>query len=111
MPSLSWTELGKLSSLGLIKHYQQKQSWYIQQAKLLVAAAKFGVSATKTASGAAHVFSQDEVAQMLRLWLMVAPQWQALLKSKPHLPISQYDTLTDAMARHVAYDAYIQITS
>lgn len=59
----------------------------------------------------AHVFSQDEVAQMLRLWLMVNQQWRALLQRKPHLPTSQYDTLTDAMARYVAFDAYIQIIS
>jgi integrase len=38
-------------------------------------------------------------AQMLRMWLMVNSQWQALLKSKPNLPVSQYDFLTDAMAR------------
>lgn len=74
-------------------------------------AARFGVSATKTTSGAAHVFSRDEVANMLRLWLMVDQQWLALLKSKPNLPNSQYDTLTDAMSRHVAYDAYTQIIS
>lgn len=111
MPDLSLAERGKLSSLGLIRHYQQHQNWYIQQGRLLVAAAKFGVSATKTASGAAHVFSHDEVAQIFRLWLIVNPQWQALLKSKPHLPITQYDTLTDAMSRLVAYDAYIQIIS
>jgi hypothetical protein len=48
---------------------------------------------------------------MLRLWLMVDQQWLALLKSKPNLPNSQYDTLTDAMSRYVAYDAFIQITS
>jgi len=111
MPAPSLTEVGKLAGLGLLRHYQQKQVWYIQQGKLLVAAARFGVSATKTASGAAHVFSQDEVAHMLRLWLIVNPQWQALLKSKPNLPNSQYDTLTDAMSRYVAYDAYIQIIS
>jgi hypothetical protein len=111
MPAPSLTELGKLSSLGLLRHYQQKQSWYIQQGKLLVGAARIGVSSTKIASGSVHVFSQDEVAQMLRLWLTVNQQWQALLKSKPNLPNSQYDVLTDAMSRHVAYDAYIPITS
>jgi len=111
MPALSLTERGKLSAWGLIRHYQQNQGWYVQQAKLLVAGAKFGVSATKTASGSAYVFNQDEVGQMLRLWLEVNPQWQALLKSKPNLPVSQYDFLTDVMARHVAYDAYIQIIS
>ena len=111
MPVPSPAEIGKLSGLGLLRHYQQKQSWYIQQGKLLVAGAKFGVSATKTTSGAAYVFSQDEVANMLRLWLMVDQQWLALLKSKPNLPNSQYDTLTDAMSRYVAYDAFIQITS
>jgi hypothetical protein len=111
MPAPSLTELGKLSSWGLIRHYQQKQSWYIQQGKALVAGAKYGVSTTKTASGSVYVFSQDEVGQMLRLWLMINSQWQALLKSKPNLPVSQYDTLTDSMARHVAYDAYIQIIS
>ena len=111
MSAPSPTEIGKLSGLGLLRHYQRKQSWYIQQGKLLVAGAKFGVSATKTTSGAAYVFSQDEVASMLRLWLIVDQQWLALLKSKPNLPNSQYDTLTDAMSRYVAYDAYIQITS
>ena len=111
MPALSLTEYGKLASWGLIRHYQQKQSWYIQQGKALVSGAKFGVSATKTASGSAYVFSPDEVGQMLRLWLMVNTPWQALLKSKPNLPASQYDVLTDAMARHVAYDAYIHIIS
>lgn len=111
MPAPSLTEIGKLTGLGLLRHYQQKQSWYIQQGKLLVAAAKLGVSYTKTVSGASHVFSQDEVGQMLRLWLMVNPQWQALLQSKPHLPTSHYDLLTDAMSRYVAYDAYIQIIS
>lgn len=111
MPAPSLTELGKLSSLGLLRHYQQKQSWYIQQSWILVAAARFGVSATKPASGAVYVFSQDEVAGMLRLWLIVNPQWQALLQSKPNLPNSQYDVLTDSMSRYVAYDAYIQITS
>jgi hypothetical protein len=111
MPAPSLTEYGKLLSLGLIAHYQRNQTWYIQQGKILVAAAKFGVSATKVASAAAHVFNQDEVGQMLRLWLMVNSQWQALLQSKPHLPVGQYDALTDAMARHVAYNAYIQIIS
>ena len=111
MPAPSLTELGKLSSLGLLRHYQQKKSWYIQQGKLLVAAARIGVSSTKVASGAAHVFTQDEVAQMLRIWLIINSQWQALLQRKPNLPHSQYDVLTDAMSRHVAYDAYIQIMS
>jgi hypothetical protein len=111
MPAPSLTEVGKLSSLGLLRHYRQKQSWYIQQGKVLVAAARIGVNSTKSASGAAHVFTQDEVAQMLRLWFMLNPQWEALLQSKPNLPISQYDVITDAMSRYVAYDAYIQITS
>jgi hypothetical protein len=111
MPAPSLTEYGKLPSLGLIRHYQRHQSWYVQQGRLLVSGAKFGVSATKTASGSAYVFSPDEVAQMLRGWLVGYAQWQALLKSKPHLPFSQHDAITDAMARHVAYDAYIQIIS
>jgi|SRR6516162_8963147 hypothetical protein len=111
MPVPSPAEIGKLSGLGLLRHYQQKQSWYIQQGKLLVAGAKFGVSATKTTSGAAYVFSQDEVANMLRLWLIVDQQWLALLQSKPNVPNSQYDTLTDAMSRFIAYDAYAQIIS
>jgi hypothetical protein len=111
MPAPSLTEYGKLSSLGLIAHYQQHQKWYIQQGKVLVAAAKHAVALTKTVSGSAYVFSQDEVAQILRLWLMVNVQWQTLLKNKPNLPASQYDFLTDAMARHVAYDAYITIIS
>jgi hypothetical protein len=111
MPAPSLTEYGKLSSLGLIMHYQKHQNWYIQQGKVLIAAAKFAVGATKRASGSAHVFSQDEVAQILRIWLMVNLQWQALLQSKPNLPVSQYDFLTDAMARYVAYDAYITIIS
>jgi hypothetical protein len=111
MPAPSPTEFGKLSNLGLIRHYQRHQSWYIQQGRLLVAGAKFGVSATKIAAGSAYVFSEDEVAQMLRGWLAGYAQWQALLKSKPNLPFNQYDTITDAMARHVAYDAYIQIIS
>jgi hypothetical protein len=105
MPAPSLTEYGKLSSLGLIMHYQKHQNWYIQQGKVLIAAAKFAVAATKRASGSAHVFSQDEVAQILRIWLMVNLQWQALLQRKPNLPASQYDFLTDAMARYVAYDA------
>lgn len=111
MPAPSLTEYGKLSSLGLIRHYQQNQSWYIQQGKVLVAVARFGVSSMKTSSGSAHVFSQDEVADILGLWLIRYPQWLALLQKKPHLPNTQYDFITDAMARHVAYDAYIQITS
>ena len=111
MPAASLTEVGKLAGLGLLRHYQQKQVWYIQQGKLLMAQATLAVSYTKTTSGAAHVFSQDEVAQMLRLWLIVNHQWQALLKSKPNLPNSQYDALTDAMSLFVAYGAYIQIIS
>jgi hypothetical protein len=111
MPAPNLTEYGKLSSLGLIRHYQQNQSWYIQQGKVFVAAARFGASATNPASGSAHVFSHDEVASILRLWLIGYPQWRALLQSKPHLPNSQYDFITDAMARHVAHDAYIQIIS
>jgi hypothetical protein len=75
MPAPSFTELGKLSSLGLLRHYQQKQSWYIQQGKVLVAAARMGVIYTKVASGAAHVFTEDEVSHMLRLWLNINPQW------------------------------------
>ena len=59
MPALRLTEYGKLSSWGLIRHYQQKQSWYIQQGKALVAGAKFGVSAAKTVSGSVYVFSQE----------------------------------------------------
>jgi hypothetical protein len=111
MPAPSLTEYGKLSSLGLITHYQRNQNWYIQQGRILVTNAKFAVGATKIATGSAHVFSQDEVAMMLRLWLMVNQQWRQLLQSKPNLPNSQYDVITDAMARHVAYDAYLSIIS
>jgi hypothetical protein len=109
MPAPSLTEIGKLSSLGLLRHYQRNQNWYVQQGKGLVAAVRFAVSATKTTSGSAHVLSQDEVAQMLRIWLTVNQQWQLLLKSKPNLPVVQYDLITDAMARYVAYDAYLPI--
>jgi hypothetical protein len=109
MPALSLTEQGKLSAWGLIRHYQQNKPWYIQQAKILVTGAKYGVGVTKTVSGSSYVFNQDEVGEMLYLWLMVNPQWLALLKSKPNLPVSQYDFITDAMSRHVAYDAYSQI--
>jgi hypothetical protein len=94
MPAPSLTEMGKLSSLGLIRHYQTRQHWYIQQGKVLVASARLGVrTITKTNSGGAHVFSQDEVAQLLRVWFIGDQQWQALLLSKPHLPVSQYDVL------------------
>jgi len=36
MPAPSLTEVGKLAGLGLLRHYQQKQVWYIQQGKLLM---------------------------------------------------------------------------
>ena len=112
MPAPSLTEIGKLSILGLIRHYQARQHWYVQQGKVLLASARVGVSTlTNTNSGAVHVFSQDEVALMLRVWLTAEQQWQALLSNKPHLPVSQYDIITDSMARYVAYDAYIQIIS
>lgn len=109
MPAPSLTEIGKLSSFGLITHYQRNQNWYVQQGKVLVATAKYVVSATKSNSGSSYVFSQDEVAGMLRIWLMVNQQWRQLLQRKPNLPAAQYDLITDAMARHVAYDAYIKI--
>jgi hypothetical protein len=82
MPAPSLTEYGKLSSLGLITHYQRNQNWYIQQGRILVTNSKFAVSATKIATGSAHVFSQDEVAMMLRLWLMVNQQWQQIIAIK-----------------------------
>jgi hypothetical protein len=79
--------------------------WFIQNGKALVSSA-----AQKVNSNATHVvFSEDEVGQMLRSWLMVSPQWGALLQSKPYLPMSEYGIITDAMARYIACDAYVAI--
>lgn len=70
MPAPSLTEIGKLTSLGLIKHYQQHQAWYIQQGKVLVATMKSLVGNTKTISGSHYAFTQDEVGNMLYTWFM-----------------------------------------
>ena len=112
MPAPSLTELAKLMNLGLMKHYQIHQKWYIQQARVLVANARFAVTvASKASSGIFHTFTPDEVAVMLRAWLMVDPQWQNMLRRKPNLALGQYDLITDSMARHVAWNAYIAIVS
>ena len=112
MPAPSPAEYGKLLALGLISHYQINQQWFVQLGKVLVSGARYGVTkATGSSSSIHHIFTPDEVAYMLRASLMPNPQWLGLLQSKPNLPPKHYDLLTDAMSRHVAYDAYISITS
>lgn len=73
MPAPSLTEQGKLSSWGLIRHHQQKQSWYIQQGKALVTRAKFGVSTTKTTSGSVYVSAKMKWLRcyVYGLWLIL----------------------------------------
>jgi hypothetical protein len=111
MPAPSFTEMAKLQNLGLIAHYQIHKQWYIQQAKVLVANARYAVQTISgSSSGPLHTFSQDEVGSMLRMWLSVNTMWQQKLASKRHL-FTQYDLLTDSMARHVAWSDYIPITS
>lgn len=111
MPAPSITEYGKLSALSLIRHYQIHRQWYVQQARVLVANARTAISiaSENNQTTSIPVFNPDDVGLMLRVWLIGDPQWLNLLKRKPHLPVTQYDLLTDAMARYVAYDAYVSI--
>lgn len=112
MPAPSLTEEAKLLNLGLIVHYQNHKKWYIQQARVIVSNGRQAISfASKTASGSVHIFTPDEVGVMLRVWLMNDPQWRGILQHKPHLPPSQYDLITDSMARYVVYDEYTAIIS
>lgn len=110
MPAPSLTEYGKLQSLGLITHYKYYRRWYVQQGQVIITNARYAISvASKPSLAGVHTFTPDEVAVMLRTWLSFNPQWQKVLQSKPNLPVNQYDFLTDAMARFVAYDAYTDI--
>lgn len=110
MPAPSLTEYRKLQSLGLITHYKYYRRWYVQQGQVIITNARYAISvASKPSLAGVHTFTPDEVAVMLRTWLSFNPQWQKVLQSKPNLPVNQYDFLTDAMARFVAYDAYTDI--
>ena len=115
MPTPSLTEEAKLINLGLLAHYQKRRAWYVQQARLLVQHASLGAKMAATSLGinpvgsANQTFSQDEVAYLLRWWLINNDQWKALLQRKVHLPVNQYDVITDTMARYVAWSDYIPI--
>jgi hypothetical protein len=112
MPAPSLTEEAKLLNLGLIAHYQKHQQWYIQQAKVLVNNGRAVVSIiTQTTSGPAHTFTQDEIGEMLRVWLAHNQQWQQLLTRKSHLSVTQYDLITDSMARYIAWTDYLPIVA
>lgn len=110
MAAPSLTEEAKLLNLGLIAHYQKHRNWYVQQARALVAHARLVVTiVSNTNNGAVHTFTQDEIGQMLNLWLRNNQQWQNLLARKPHLSLSQYDLITDSMARYIAWNDYSAI--
>jgi hypothetical protein len=110
MPAPSLTEEAKLQNLSLIGHYQKHRGWYIQQAKVLVNNGRAVVSlVTQTTSGTAHTFTQDEIGTLLRVWLEHNPQWQGLLKRKSHLSVTQYDLITDSMARYIAWADYLPV--
>jgi hypothetical protein len=110
MPAPSLTEEAKLLNLGLIAHYQLHQQWYIEQAKVLLTNARLAVRmVTGTTSGTAHTFTQDKIGDMLRMWFFHNQQWRALLQRKSHLSATQYDLITDSMARYIVWNDYMAI--
>lgn len=110
MAAPTLTEEAKLLNLGLLATYNANQQWFIRQAKVLLKNAQLAVQiASGTNTGAAHTFTQDEIGQMLNIWLMHEPQWLRLLRSKPHLSTNHYNLITDSMSRYIAWTDYIPI--
>src|ERR1700737_2541003 len=104
MAAPTFTEEAKLINLGLIANYNANQQWYIRQAKVLLKNAQLAVQiAGGGNSGPAHTFNQDEIGQMLNIWLMREPQWRRLLQRISHLSVNHYNLVTDSMSRYIAW--------
>jgi len=121
MPAPNPAEIATLQMWSLHAHYQRHMMIYINQGKILVSNAR---QANQVAQGQQIVpsntsgaiqnghlnFTEDEVAQMLNIWLSADRKWNAYLRSKANLRFAAYVVVTEIMSRYVAWDAYGAIT-
>jgi hypothetical protein len=86
---------------------------YIAQGKALVRSARIVLKARQTYTEESSEdldISQDDLAMMLTTWLSNDREWNKYLHGKPHMPLTTQTIVTELMSRHIAWDAYLEIT-
>jgi hypothetical protein len=109
MAAPSITEISNMRVWSLHGHYFNNRSMYVQQGKAIVAAIRVMLQkATQTQPTSATV-SEADIAAAFRTWLMNDKNWLAYLAKKSHMTSPVVITMTDTMARFIAWEAYADI--
>jgi hypothetical protein len=111
MAAPSITEISNMKVWSLHKHYFNNRQMYVLQGRGIVAAIQVMLqkAAAQTQPASATV-SEDDIAASFRVWLLNNRNWTAYLAKKSHMTHAVLVTMTDTMARFIAWEAYVDIT-
>lgn len=109
---LTASESARLQAVNLSRYFIQNRQYLVNIMRTHVKGFKRAIMARfSTGGGGASAYvSHDELVEEVRFVLNNAADWQSLLISKPHVPFGEWDSLTDAMARHIVDEAFSEIT-
>jgi hypothetical protein len=113
MPAPSPVEIANMQNWSLFNHYLKNRQMYVDKGRDLYRAVQAYIQKTQNNAATANqnlIITQDEIAVMVKSWLMNNTHWIPYLKRKPHLPPLLHITLTDIMSRYIAWDGYLDIT-
>jgi hypothetical protein len=113
MAAPSLVEVSNMKVWNLHRHYFNNRQMYVLQGRGIAAAIRVML---QKAAAAAHTqpasatVSEDDIAASFRVWLLNDKNWTAYLAKKSHMTHAVVVTMTDTMARFIAWEAYVDIT-
>lgn len=110
MVAPSNTEIANLKFWSLYKHYFNHRQMYVRQGKGIVAGIRVMLQKATHTQPASAIVSQDDIAASFMTWLPNDSNWTAFLAKKSHMTQALQTSMTDTMARFIAWEAYVDIT-
>jgi hypothetical protein len=110
MAAPSTTEISNMKVWSIHQNYFNNRPMYVQQGRGIVAAIRIMLQKVPQTQPASVTVPEDDIAASFRTWLLNDRNWGAYLAKKSHMTHAVHVTMTDTMARFIAWEAYVDIT-
>jgi hypothetical protein len=110
MAAPSTTEISNMKVWSIYQHYFNNRPMYVQQGRGIVAAIRTMLQKVPQIPPVSVTVFEDDIADSFRTWLLNDGNWGAYLRKKSHMTPAVHITMTDTMARFIAWEAYVDIT-
>jgi hypothetical protein len=112
MAAPSPVEIGNMKTWNIYRHYYRNRQMYVDQGRAIVAGIRSILQKAQSYTQTQPLnltVAEDDIASGLHSFLLNDAHWTAYLRSKAHMTSPMHQTITDTVARFIAWEAYADI--